>query len=283
MKNNTYKFLIIAVVIIFSYNFNYINISSNKGKQFNININDTSEIIVQQVVDPKTKLPVYYYSNLNIPACNTGECKLIIMTMYWDMYGNYYRYTVPENIPLTKANHKEFNKSDYVRLHKILNDKTSKLKDLEFNKLTEKQADNNYKTDGNTGATIKFIDKTKIKGAVKTTHTLWHVANGKVQKEILSMTNEEINNNPNKIFNSKLSTKEETLTILKTDNELSLIQLQIIINFIEKNKIDLDKQLKNELKNKMIGEDKTLLINDYFLRNEINHTKNRVKNFFEIK
>jgi len=64
---------------------------------------------------------VYYYSELRIPACNTGECKLIKITMYWDIFGNYFKYYVPKNSPLTKVGHKNFNDKEYILLHKIKN------------------------------------------------------------------------------------------------------------------------------------------------------------------
>jgi hypothetical protein len=238
-----------------------------EGKHFDAQINDSTQITIIQVLDKKTNAPVYYYSNLNVHACNTGECKLIEMTMYWDIFGHYFKYSVPKNNPLTKVNHKAFSKSDYVRLHKILNDTTSKLKKLSINNLTEKQVNKKYKVDGVTGASIKLVDKTKIKGAIKTSFTLWHIANfGEPSKKILAATNQyfkDHNSNP-----STIETKPKiSKSVLQTKN-INLTALQILLNTpnLKLSKVIFDDDDADK-------KDKMFLINDFCLRNQHQNCK----------
>jgi len=268
-------FLLSLVTILLS--FTLTNSSKIKdGEQFKVKINDSTEITIIQAINTQTNLPIYYYSNLSIPACNTGECKIIEMTMYWDIYGNYYKYSVPKGTPLTKANHKEFSKSDYIRLHLILNDTSSRLKNLAFNHLTETQADKWYKTDGNTGASIKLMDKTKIKGAIKTSHTLWHVANNKYNNKIKNATEKYFRTHtelPN-LFKNDPATSTDIIKLLTDLDRFNLTQLQNLISIIETNKIELS-EIKSVLKNSFNDKDmsKKILVSNYCLRNKHKSSK----------
>jgi hypothetical protein len=259
--------LFIAILFISSANITHNNIK--EGVKITVKINDSTEITIIQVIELETNLPIYYYSELLIPACNTGECKLINVDLYWDIYGNYYKYTYPKSSPLTKVNHKEFKKYEYSKLHKLLNDKTSKLKDLKFTDLTEKQADKWYKTDGNTSATIKFIDKTKIKGAVKTTHTLWHIANGIAQTKIKEATKKYFStNNLPSLFKNDPINEGQIIKVMIDFDKFNLTQTQKLINNIEENNISFSK-VKSILNKKITDKnlEKQILIGNYFLRN----------------
>ncbi len=219
---------------------------------FKYKINDSTEIIVKKVFDLKSEVPLYYYSKMNIPACNTGECMLMNITMYWDSYGNYFKYEVPQNFLLTKCSHKKFKKKDYIKLHKILNNPNSKYSKFTIENLTEKQAQNKYKTDATSGSTIKFVfDSERIKGAVKTTHTLWHIANGRINKILKNKTREvkvsdftnkeffisyEINKKEHKIFDTDFINKIEKQISKKNINQSILISNYLIRNNIKSKK-----------------------------------------------
>ena len=279
------KFLFFLVSVLLGYNFNN---SSNTnivhGETFNVAINDSTEITITQAIDKNTQIPVYYYSKLNVPACNTGECKLIRMTMYWDMYGNYFKYIVPKNEPLTKINHQEFSPKDYIKLHKILNDTASKLKNLKITDLTEKQALKKYKTDANSGASIKIIGEPRIKGAIKTTFTLWHIAHGLASKEIAQSTKRyfEKNKDKAKLLKAIPTTQNDIINYLDKNKQLDLYQFQTIIRNVEINKIKI-RDIKDGLSKHAVSEDKIVLMNDLYRRSKYSGAKKSIKkiNFFE--
>ncbi|NPA44295.1 MAG: hypothetical protein GXO49_02055 [Chlorobi bacterium] len=242
MKKNT--LILLTVIFLFSIllSSKYIKFEKNS---FEYAINDSTKITIKE--DFKGKFPVYY-SEMIIPACNTGECRLINITMFWDIYGNYLKYSVPKDAPLTKYNHKEFKKNEYLRLHKILNNPKSKYSKFTIDKLTEKQAKNKYKVDATSGSTIKLLyDAERIKGAVKTTHTLWHIANGKIKNILFKKTKNKYSNSKSKLPYDNIFTKT-----------------------LNKNLIE---QEESKISNN--NKDVSILISNYFLRNNIKSKKSK--------
>jgi len=281
-------FLIPVVVLLGFTLINTTKISTTDGEKFKIKINDSTEITIVQAINSETKLPVYYYSKLYVPACNTGECKIIDMTMYWDIYGNYFKYTVPKVSPLTKANHEPFKKGDYSKLHFILTDTTSSLKTLKFDELTEKQAVKRFKTDGKTGASIKFKGELHIKGAVKTSHTLWHIANDKAHKRILRATEKFFYNHKKlpSLFKNDPKSSTGIIKDLVDVDRFNLTQTQYLINNIERYNIEF-RTIKSALKSSFnnVNADKKILFANFYLRNQYKSGKAKkvVKsiNYFE--
>lgn len=133
--------------------------------------------------------PLYYFRNIYTPVCNTGECKPVYINFYWDLLGNYTRFTMPDNEVLTKTDHREFQEKDYVKLQEIIAKETSIFSELKMEDLvvkgTEKISDS---VDVKTGATLKTIKNEVIEGAVFTCYTLWHLAHGKIKTEIAGIT-----------------------------------------------------------------------------------------------
>ena len=277
----------IAVLLGFTL-INTTKINTVDGEKFKVKINDSTEITIVQAINSETKLPVYYYSKLYVPACNTGECKIIDMTMYWDIYGNYFKYSVPKANPLTKADHAPFKKGDYSKLHFILCDTTSSLKTLKFNELTEKQADKRFKTDGKTGASIKLKGELHIKGAVKTSHTLWHIANDEAHNKIARATDKYFHKHKelSPMFKNDPKSSTGVIKVLVDVDRFNLTQTQYLIKNIEQYNIEL-KPIKSALKNSFKQEnvDKTILFANFYLRNQYKSGKAKklVKsiNYFE--
>lgn len=133
--------------------------------------------------------PLYYFRNIYTPVCNTGECKPVYINFYWDLLGNYTRFTMPANEVLTKTDHREFQEKDYAKLQEIIAKETSIFSELKMEDLvvkgTEKISDS---VDMKTGATLKTIKNEVIEGAVFTCYTLWHLAHGKIKTEITRIT-----------------------------------------------------------------------------------------------
>lgn len=155
------------------------------GQEGNVRVyNDTLKLALDD-----NGRPLYFFQNIYTPVCNTGECKPVYINFYWDLLGNYTRFTMPANEVLTKTDHREFQEKDYAKLQEIIAKETSIFSELKMEDLvvkgTEKISDS---VDMKTGATLKTIKNEVIEGAVFTCYTLWHLAHGKTAGEIRRIT-----------------------------------------------------------------------------------------------
>lgn len=124
--------------------------------------------------------------------CVSGICRMVKLWIFWDGAGNYLGYQLNRTEPLTKRDHVAFDPPDYDRLHEILSDTASILKDLRYEDLTDttkETAPSIMDVDGYTSATNSSLSEYVIKDAVFTCYTLWHTVYGETRaqiKEILS-------------------------------------------------------------------------------------------------
>lgn len=133
--------------------------------------------------------PLYFFQHIFTPVCNTGECKPVYIDFYWDLLGNYTRFSMPENEVLTKTDHREFQEKDYAKLQEIIVKETSILSELKMEDLVAKGTENiSDSANIKTGATLKTIKNEVIEGAVYTCYTLWHRAHGETTEEIRKIT-----------------------------------------------------------------------------------------------
>ncbi len=261
----TIKILGLSTLFLLIFGFISSKNSYKIAKTFDIQITDTSSIFVNQVIDKNTNEIAFYYSDFIVPACNTGECKLINLRMYWDCFGNYFKYEAKKDNPLTKYNHKKFKKREYSKLQKILCDTSLVYKSLNITDLTDEESEKKYKTDAMSGATLKiFSDKNRIKQAVKTVYTLWHIANGNVYKTLKDEIeiNTKENNTLEQIIKEKNKEKLLNLNIAQFSHLLKLIESKQEL----KNKENF-KFINNSLKGTY--DDKTILLADFYVRNKI--------------
>jgi len=134
--------------------------------------------------------PAYYHAYVFTPVCEDDLCKPVYIDLYWDLLGNYLRYEVPLNQPLTKLDHVVFTPEEYGRLHDMLLDAESLLKEYEIEELVESttNARPGGDVDAVTGATAKSLQAVVIPGALYTCYTLWHIVHGRVRDTIASVT-----------------------------------------------------------------------------------------------
>lgn len=134
--------------------------------------------------------PAFYHAYVFTPVCDDDLCKPVYIDFYWDLLGNYQHYEVPSNHPLTKMDHLVFTPDEYARLHDILQDPESLLKDYQIEELVEstEQVRPGGNVDGVTGATSKSLQAVVIPGALYTCYTLWHIAHGRVRDTIADIT-----------------------------------------------------------------------------------------------
>ena len=136
-----------------------------------------------------TGTPSHYHAHMLTPVCDDNVCKPVYINLYWDLMGNYLRYDVPPKYPLTKMDHEEFGKEEYEKLHGILADSNSLLKEYKTEELVE-SASNTMPgdVDAVTGATAKSLQAVIIPGALYTCYTLWHITHGRVTDTIAKIT-----------------------------------------------------------------------------------------------
>lgn len=133
--------------------------------------------------------PMHYHAYMLTPVCEDDICKPVYINLYWDLLGNFLRYTVPPEHPLTKMDHEEFEQPEYEKLHRILTDTNSLLKAYQVDELMESTSNaQSGDVDAVTGATAKSLQAVIIPGALYTCYTLWHIVHGRATDTIAKIT-----------------------------------------------------------------------------------------------
>jgi len=157
-------------------------------KAFEVGINDSTSIQIDLQYNGNG-LPEQYTSHIETPVCKDGLCYLMVIDIYWDILGNFLKYEVPENLPLTKFDHVEFTEEDHLKMKEILSNRDSFLRFYTLENLidTTEQRSSTV-VDGVSGATHKSIQNDAVGGAVFSTYVLWHIVNGPVATSVLKHT-----------------------------------------------------------------------------------------------
>jgi hypothetical protein len=148
----------------------------------------------QEYVNPvyfcsRTDGELFYYSSLKTTVCNDTLCQLVLLKMYWDPAGNYTSFDTLPGMPLTKNDHIPFTSQDYEKLHTALKDHNSVLgRKAEDELLDQYRTRYSGKIDAVTAATAMELRTTVVEGALYSTYTLWHLANGDIRRKIQDHT-----------------------------------------------------------------------------------------------
>ena len=138
---------------------------------------------------------VLYSSNVSTPVCADGECKLMHIRLYWTLLGDYAGFDRYPNMPLTKHDHEEFLISDYERLHQLLMDDNSVLKQRSIDQLVEAPTQRVVNgVDALSGATIAEVKESVVSGALYSCYVAWHMVHGEVRAKIKTYTSTKLNN-----------------------------------------------------------------------------------------
>ena len=136
--------------------------------------------------------PLLYYASINTPVCIDELCKPLVVSVYWNLLGNYAGYGLVGEEPLSKFDHEYFNQADYRKLHELLLDDNSILERRKLEQLYDSQVERERKitykgveVDAITAATKKEIKTTVVEGALYSCYTLWHLAHGPVKTQIM--------------------------------------------------------------------------------------------------
>lgn len=154
---------------------------SVQDKVFTASINDSTEVDVYLRYDDRGE-PDAYYCHVNTAVCEEGLCKLMVVDIFWDLLGNFWRYELPVGESLTKLDHQDFTEEDHDKLYKILSDRSSILRDYPADDLIERRVltTSNENVDAVTSATRADIKDVVVGGAAYSTYVLWHLVNGPI-------------------------------------------------------------------------------------------------------
>ncbi len=166
----------------------------------------SDEIIEQR---DENGVPVWFYRDFFKQVCTDSTCKMARLRIYWDGAGNYNKFQLIENEPLTKTDHSQFTLADYQKLNMILADTGSILKDLKMDELIVKNEDNRQ-VDAVTKPTRPSFTQYLVPDAAYTCYTLWHTTYGVTRDSILSFLDQMADAN---FLKKVLQTNESNKTL----------------------------------------------------------------------
>jgi len=145
----------------------------------------------------KEELLVYVDKNNNVISyemevesvvCLDTKCEIIPVRLRWDPIGGYESFEIPgKGQQLTKTGHEHFTAEDYKKLHTILGDQRSFLKDLKSEQIVDPEKAQRT-VDGVSAPTPLSLQSAVVPGAAYTCYTLWHWINGQVPSLIRGFT-----------------------------------------------------------------------------------------------
>ncbi|RAJ07469.1 hypothetical protein [Arenibacter echinorum] len=139
--------------------------------------------------------PVLYTADICTPVCADGECRLMYITIYWNLLGAYAGYDKVEGQTLTKHDHVEFLKQDYEKLHHLLIDDNSILKRKKIDELVLKPKESELDgVDAIAGATIAEVKESVVDGALYSCYVAWNIAHGPIKAELQEYTTSNFDN-----------------------------------------------------------------------------------------
>ncbi|MBK1875328.1 hypothetical protein [Pelagicoccus mobilis] len=136
----------------------------------------------------KNKKAKDYYLDAESVFCADGECSIVNVRIFWDSLGYYDRFELEPGVELEKAEGAPFTAEDYQRLHEILGERDSVLKDVKREDIKNHEAELIEDPHATSGATPEMFEGAAVEGAAWTSYTLWHWANGELSKRARALT-----------------------------------------------------------------------------------------------
>lgn len=150
-----------------------------------VSLTEPVECILMEVQD-ENKQPITFYMDVESVVCGNSQCRVDLVRIFWDKFGQYNRLKLPDGVELEKAEGKDFTSEDYKKLDAILKDKNSSLQDVYKNEVVA--AFNGDGVDAMSGATVLVEKSSYVKGAVWTCYSLWHWTHGDTKNIIRNIT-----------------------------------------------------------------------------------------------
>ena len=152
-----------------------------------INFNDTIPNDSLTIYYTGINEPVAFSRDIHTAVCMDSLCRLVDITLFWEITGRYLGFKLPPGTELTKKKHLPFTEMDYNRLNEILSDSASQLGFYTPAEIHPAQPVK-VKTDGISGATIPDLGPWIVPEAAYTSYTLWHLTYGSTPDSIVSYT-----------------------------------------------------------------------------------------------
>jgi hypothetical protein len=143
----------------------------------------------------KEGFPLSYYRKIRTSVCFDNKCRLLKCVIYWNITGRYLGFELPKGEFLSKAEHKEFTREEYLRLGTLLADQLSPLGNLSYAELApnpKPTTNADDEVDGVSSATAKNVLEYVVEGAAYTTYKMWHVVYGPTQEDIVKLTEKSL-------------------------------------------------------------------------------------------
>jgi len=137
-------------------------------------------------------IPLHYFKDITTNVCFDNECRLLQVSVYWNITGRYLGFDLPPGEFLSKRDHKPFSHSEYERLNDLLADPNLPLNAVSFEELIEVPDLTSDSIDGISGATTKALSEMVVKGAAYTTYTLWNIIHGPTQDLVAQKTEKQL-------------------------------------------------------------------------------------------
>lgn len=163
---------------------------------FSIVGDDGARISIEEMSDAAGLL--YWYRRVKTGVCQTGECKLVDVGLYWDCTGDFFGLDVYGE-HLTKTDHSVFSNDDYAMLINVLQNDWSLLREYKFEELTVDQTKGDLvegRTDAVSSATRREVASEAVENAVYTTYTLWHLVHDGEKEQLMDLTIQKLNAGP---------------------------------------------------------------------------------------
>ena len=176
--------------------------------------------------------PIAFSRNIHTAVCSDGLCRLVDLSLYWDVMGKVLGYCLLAGKELTKKDHDPFLMEDYTRLQKILCDSVSLLKYYsiaDIHPVVPKLP----RVDGITGATTPDMAAWIVPEAAYTTLTLWHIAYGETRDSIVAYTQRKLLSNQLAIKLLKEDDPYKQMKVLEWMNGRSLEDHQFIASALD--------------------------------------------------
>jgi hypothetical protein len=159
----------------------------NSKSKILINFKDSIPDDSLTIYFSNTSCPEAFSRNIHTAVCIDSLCRLVDITLYWEVTGKYLGYSLPQGEEMTKKEHTPFSENDYNKLTEILSDSSSQLgfyTPEEIHPVKQPVV----KTDGITGATPPDLASWIVPEAAYSSYTLWHLTYGATRDSIMAYT-----------------------------------------------------------------------------------------------
>ena len=156
-------------------------------KKVLINFNDSIPDDTLTIYYSNPDLPSAFSRDIHTAVCLDTLCRVVDITLYWEVTGKYLGYSLPSATQLTKKEHSPFSEKDYARLNEILSDSSSQLRTFTPADIHPVKKSVNH-TDGITGATLPDLASWIVPEAAYSSYTLWRLTYGVTRDTILAYT-----------------------------------------------------------------------------------------------